>query len=443
MKHSANELDQALMPASRTVGGLRATRVLALVLAILFFAALAALAFVPWQQFIAGAGRVVAFEPYDRMQTIAAPVMGRVRKSWIIEGSRVRKGDPILEIVDNDPDIIQRLAQQRAALEAALAASQAKVAVYDEQVRALTDSRDLSISAAEQQVAVALAKVRSEQHGLDGARAGEQQAHLNFDRQSDLFNEGLASRAEYELADRLNREARAKVRQAQEALNAARNSLAAKRAELGRAGTEAKAKIDSARAQREAANVEVANKEKLMAELDVKINQQSTQLVRAPRDGTVFRLMVSPGAELVKAGDPLAQLVPDTMSRAVELWVDGNDIPLIHEDRPVRIQFEGWPAVQFAGWPSVAVGTFGGRVRVVDTADDGSGRFRILVLPDPNDEPWPAPNFLRQGARAKGFVLLDQVRLGYELWRQANGFPPVVAIKEAGGKPIAATKLKK
>ncbi len=415
------------LPAARSVSGLRATRVLAVALSALLVATAGALALVPWQQNIPGSGRVVAFEPYDRMQTVAAPVMGRVRKAWVIEGSKVAADDPLLEIVDNDPAIVERLQQQRASLVAAFEASQAKVAVYDEQVRALGEARDLALSAAEQLVEVAVAKTRSAEHGLEAAEAAAQQTRLNFSRQKDLFSEGLASRAEYEVAERESAEARANLEQARQALNAARNEEVAKRADLGRVGTEAKAKIDSARAEREAANVEVANKQKQLSELDVRISQQSTQLVRAPRAGTVFRLLVSPGAELVKAGDPLAILVPDTESRAVELWVDGNDVPLIEAGRPVRLQFEGWPAVQFSGWPSVAVGTFGGVVSLVDDTDDGMGRFRILIVPDPNDEPWPSGDYLRQGARSRGFVLLDQVRLGYELWRQANGFPPAVA----------------
>jgi hypothetical protein len=89
----------------------------------------------------------------------------------------------------------------------------------------------------------------------------------------------------------------------------------------------------------------------------------------------------------------------------------------------VRIQFEGWPAVQFSGWPSVAVGTFEGKVALVDAADDGEGRFRILVLPSP-DARWPETRYLRQGVRAVGWVLLEEVSLGYELWRTFNGFPP-------------------
>ena len=65
-------------------------------------------------------------------------------------------------------------------------------------------------------------------------------------------------------------------------------------------------------------------------------------------------------------------------------------------------------------------------MRVVDPQDDGHGRFRILVGPDPDDSDWPDERYLRQGVRANGWVLLDRVRMGYEIWRQLNGFPPSV-----------------
>ena len=54
------------------------------------------------------------------------------------------------------------------------------------------------------------------------------------------------------------------------------------------------------------------------------------------------------------------------------------------------------------------------------------GRFRALVLPDPDDEPWPDRRYLRQGVRTSGWVLLDEVSMGYEIWRQLNAFPPSV-----------------
>ncbi len=156
--------------------------------------------------------------------------------------------------------------------------------------------------------------------------------------------------------------------------------------------------------------------------------------VKAAIDGTVLRVLQGQGNVFVKSGQPLLVLVPDAETRAVELWVDGNDMPLVSEGRQVRLQFEGWPAVQFTGWPSVAVGTFPGVVALVDAADDGTGKFRLLITPDPADangdgladHPWPRSMQLRQGVRANGWVLLDQVRLGFELWRQLNAFPPTV-----------------
>ena len=69
----------------------------------------------------------------------------------------------------------------------------------------------------------------------------------------------------------------------------------------------------------------------------------------------------------------------------------------------------------------------------IDATDDGTGKFRVLVKPGAEDE-WPSERFLRQGVRANGWVMLSRVRLGYEIWRQLNGFPPVVAKDQAAAE---------
>jgi multidrug resistance efflux pump len=405
-----------------------ALRTLVHLLILLLLLVVLALIVVPWQQNVPASGRVSALDPFDRTQTIAAPVSGRVRQAWVVEGSRVEPGDRLLEIVDNDPSILIQLERQRGSLDAQLEAAQERVRVYRTQVEALESARDLAVEAAQSLTQVAAASVRSARHGVDAAGAAADQARLNFERQSQLSSEGLASDLEFEVAERVYKQAEAELEQKRQALKAALNEQKARMADLGRVKTEAQARIESARAEQQSAQSEVASEQEQLSELDVRIARQNTQLVTAPRSGTVLRLLASPGAEMVKAGDPLVILIPDAGSQAVELWVDGNHVPLIREGRAVRLQFEGWPAVQFGGWPSVAVGTFGGRVAFVDSSGDGRGYFRILVVPDERDEPWPSPEFLRQGARATGFVLLDRVRLGYELWRQANGFPPTVAM---------------
>ncbi|GMU04785.1 HlyD family secretion protein [Corallococcus caeni] len=293
------------------------------------------LAFIPWQQSAFGEGQVVAYSPDERQQRVDAPLDGWLDAWFVQEGSHVAKGDPIASIVDNDPELLQRLRSEQEAAQARLAA-------------------------AERALDTALRNVR---------------------RQWQLFNEGLSSRKQYE-------EAQLKEADVMKELTSARAEL---------------------------------------ARVDTRLARQGRQLVTAPRAGVILRRNAGDSAMYVKTGEPLAVLVPETRSRAVELWMDGNDLPLVMRERQVRLQFEGWPALQASGWPSVAVGTFGGEVSVIDAAGGGQpGRFRILVTPLPG-EPWPASDLLRQGVRAHGWVLLEQVPLAYELWRRFNAFPPALS----------------
>lgn len=180
---------------------------------------------------------------------------------------------------------------------------------------------------------------------------------------------------------------------------------------------------------RQMADLEVTRAE--LARIDLRLARQGSQIVTSPRDGQILRIVAPEAGPVVKAGQSLAMLVPDAGMRAVELLVDGNDVPLVYEGRSVRLQFEGWPAVQFSGWPSVAVGTFGGKVGFVDAAANRDGKFRVIVFPEqisPNgSDNWPSARYLRQGVRANAWILLDTVRIGYEIWRQFNGFPPRAA----------------
>ncbi len=183
--------------------------------------------------------------------------------------------------------------------------------------------------------------------------------------------------------------------------------------------------------------------EKEILELQNKRGELDRLEVTAPRAGFIQEWFGLEGSDTIKEGDRLFLIVPDSDELSVEMKVSGNDMPLIHEGDRVRLQFEGWPAVQFVGWPSVAVGTFGGKINRVFPTDDGKGYFRVVVTPDNHfarEDGWPDNRYLRQGVRANGWVLLKQVPLGYEIWRQLNGFPPVVAdeepnaTKEKGGK---------
>lgn len=417
----------------------RALRTLGRLLAITVVLIVGGLVLIPWQQSVSGTGRVVAFSPLERQQEIDAPIEGRVTKWNVREGSRVKPGELLLELTDNDPSILTRLGEERDAVLARRTATIARVNSIVARQRSLESSRQAGIRGAANRVSMAQERVKAARQALEGSQAAQLAAKLNLERQGKLLEQGLASQRTLELAQLEGVRTATDVERAQATLQAAMGEASALEDDRQRVEHDLTAALDDARASEATALAEEANAAGELARLEVRLARQSTMEVRAPIEGTVLRVQSGQGNSFVKAGEPLLTIVPDTNERAVELWVDGNDMPLLSDGRNVRLQFEGWPAVQFTGWPSVAVGTFGGQVALIDSTDDGTGRFRILVRPD-GDEGWPARLYLRQGVRVKGWVLLEQVKLGYELWRLFNGFPPTVAMKEPGSAGKDAKK---
>ncbi len=417
--------------ALRLVTSPRTPRRIAKALVWLLFMTLVALIFVPWQQSVKGTGQVVAYAALERQQTVKANISGRVFQ-WgegIREGAKVVKGQKIVEIQDIDPLALERLEVQRTAVKQKLRASKDVAEAYGVKLKAVTDAQKMAIAAAIQEVEMAKQKIVAEKQGVIAAEAAQTQSLAFYGRKKGLLEDRLASRQDVEIAQRTLNESDAKLKQAQAYVQAAESGLEAKKSLLKQKEREAEGYVAASLGEYQKTLGDAAVVEKELSEIEGKLATQQNQVVLAPRDGTLVRLLANEGGEIVKQGDPLFVLVPESADRAVELWVSGNDAPLIMPGKHVRLQFEGWPAVQFAGWPSVAVGTFGATVVNVDATDDGKGQFRVLALPDDSSH-WPSDNYLRQGVRANGWVLLNQVTLGYELWRQLNGFPPVVSSTE-------------
>ncbi|MEZ5963518.1 MAG: HlyD family efflux transporter periplasmic adaptor subunit [Planctomycetota bacterium] len=399
------------------------------VLLVLLVVGLLSALLAPWTQNVAGAGQVAAFTPLDRPQSVQAPVKGRVHAVHVTEGQLVAKDELLLELVDIDPEKLSRLQQKLEATRGELQATHAQVETLRNQIGILESARDFAISGARARVDLAREKLRSAEQKLIALRAAQSYAEQEVGRLRPLVPEFveelrlLKAQAELEKAS-------AGVTAGAADVELERAAQQAALADRSRIEEDANARVVEARARQQAADAKAHDLQAKLADIEGDLRQQRAQDVRAPRPGRVFRLAVTTDGSIVKEGDLLLQIVPVTARPAVELWVRGVDAPLVEPGRRVRLQFEGWPAVQFVGWPAVAVGTFGGEVALVDPTDSGQGRFRLLVVPDTADRPWPSERWLRQGVRAKGWVLLDEVPIWYELWRQLNGFPPVVALAE-------------
>jgi membrane fusion protein, adhesin transport system len=418
----------------------RSGRLLANLLVLLLLALVLFLTYAPWMQNVKGSGRAVALTPNDRQQTIGAPVDGRLMSWSVIEGSRVKKGDKIAQIADNDPEILNRLSLEKEAVQARIGEANNRAVSLQASIGQLELSRRNALEAGRNRIQSAKEALKAAEEALVGQDFALTAAKQNIDRQQELLRRGLTSVRAVEVATQEYGRAQVEVNRARNTMAAAKAEVAARSADQEKIETDFQNSLANARAGVAAAKVEVANANVSMQQTNVRIARQETQEIVAPRDGTILRLLAQPGSEMLKAGQAIAQFVPDGQKLVVELWMDGNDTPLIHKGDKARLQFEGWPAIQWVGWPSVAVGTFGGQVLLVDSTDDGKGKFRILVEPDPTDREWPSKTYLRQGVRANGWVLLREVSVGFEIWRQFNGFPPVIASTEPG---MAESKDKK
>lgn len=305
---------------------------------------------IPWVQTTSGSGQVTTLNPSDRVQSISALVTGRIAEWYVQDADYVEAGDPIIRIQDIDDQLIVRLQLQLDAARRKIEASQEAVTT----------------------------------------------AQIDYQRQKDLFAEGLASQLSFE-------QARIKVQQMTVSLEEARSEF---------------------------------------NQAETALSRQGSQLVVAPRNGTIIHVEAGDTATIVNAGQPLATFMPADTERAVEIMIDGRDIGLVHPGRQVRLQFEGWPAFQFSGRPDLAVGTFRGEVVFVEPSARLDGRFRVLVKEPLNSEDclesevingiprmgecgWPPESFVRLGATVRGWILLETVPLGFELWRLLNSFPPI------------------
>ncbi|MBX2800859.1 MAG: HlyD family secretion protein [Myxococcales bacterium] len=410
------------LPAARLVQSPAPLRWVAVSLATLLPTLILLAALLPWQQAGLGTGKVIAYAPEERTQVVEATINGRIAEWLVKEGAQVEQGTPLVQLADNDAIRLDRL--QRTA-----EAGSRQLDTLDDQLLTYQIALEAAEAERNQQVAEIQAKIAGLQRKRTGVEAEVEVERLQSDRLATLADDGISSRREADVA-------RLKVAKAEADLLALDREIAATRASRDKAGAAGDAKVASARASLQSARAKLAEQEQKQLSMEGAVDRQQAQLVRAPRAGTVLRLYGGPGGAQVKAGDPLLTLVPDATARAVELWVLGNDMPLVTEGSEVRLLFEGWPALQFVGFPGADAGTYAGQVAFVDATDDGSGRFRVVVVPADDAPPWPDAQRLRQGVRAKGWFLFGQVSWGYEMWRRLNGFPPNPTNVQSGSKSV-------
>jgi len=411
-------------PAMHLVRSSWFARLLARITAVLLLGFVVAGILLPWQQTSICEGDVVARLPQLRRQVVTSTAKGVVSKmkTDLREGDKVDKGEVILELEAFSQNQLEQTSIQKRTLEIKLASNEQILLNLINQVATDTENLKRFLLAFEAEVKAATAKWRQSQAEAEGQKSVHDQANRElvvsaklrgaFDPEIKYQQAFNKEEAEFQKLEK----ARSAVVEAFEEMTSKEESLASKKSEVDTKIIELSSKVEKQKS-------EITIIQKDQQDVLVKIDELGRLIIVSPSDGLIQAIQVQMGTNTVKEGDPLFEVIPNTSDLVVELNVRGLDQPLIHVGDEVRLQFDGWPAIQFIGWPSVAIGTFGGRVITKSPSDDSKGNFKIIVAPDPKQETWPDSRYLRQGVRAKGWVILQTVPLGFEVWRQINGFP--------------------
>lgn len=361
--------------------------------------------FLPWQQNIRGKGKVTALDPANRPQTVQSVIAGQIQRWHVREGQFVAAGDTIVsirEVKDEyfDPQLLLRLREQMDAKKKGLGAKMKKAIALQQQLDALRTGMGRKIEQARAKLEADRVKFKNAENLYQRNKRLFEAGNIPLTKFQDIEYKYQGSLAELQSAkveiERLQAENLEKVSKAQSELNNTQSEIFETQAEISKLTSE-------------------------YANMEIRSGQYQ---ILAPQNGHVVRTMKAGIGETIKEGEIICTIMPEVSDQAVEMYVRAMDVPLLSRGRKVRLEFDGWPSLQVSGWPNVSVGTFGGIVEVIDYVSMQPGEFRILIRPDENDEPWPAQ--LRVGSGTRGWVMLDNVPVWYEIWRQLNGFPPSI-----------------
>jgi len=369
--------------------------------------------FLPWTQTVATEGSLVFDDPMDRMMPLAMAEDGRLAAWLVREGDAVKQGDTLALLEETkteymDPNVLSNTELGRDAKSNAVDGYRQKISALEVQIQQAQAAMPL-------QIAAAWRKVRADSAKYQAAALEARYTGLQAQRADSLFRWGALSRLEWEQRQTKAQEARSKAEFTEQDWQSSRLNARSKSAEW-------QEKIAKLRSERAAAAADIASAQDALADAQIKVGgvqrRQGNRALLAPRDGFVVQLSyVAPGAS-VKKDQPLLFLAPEGAPSVVMAKVKPFDIPLLSVGDSALCALDGWPILQIPGWPRSSVGLFSAKVRYIASQADADGLFAVVLEPT---ERWP--DNARPGTHVTATLLLNDVPMWFELWRQFNGFP--------------------
>ncbi len=402
--------------------------------------------FLPWTQTVDMNGEVSVLNPENKPQQITSRIAGRIERWYIQDGDYVKKNDTIAfisEIKEEylDTMLVTRSESQVKSKEVAMKSYENKIDAINEQIDALNQALLLKTKQTKNKILQVKAKLTSDSTDAIAAENNLKVAEEQFKRYEELLSKGVISKTDYENRKVKLQEAQAKKISADNKIIATKNELLNSELDLNTVQQEYAEKLMKTESDKFSTISLLYDAEGSLTKLQNQLSNYSLRskyyYVLAPQDGYINNLAVKGIGEIIKEGGVLCNIVPPQKEQVVELYIDPIDLPLIEKGQKINLIFDGWPSFVFTGWPGLSYGAYHAQVVSYDKVISGNGKFRILAIN--KGEPWPEG--IQIGGGAKGFALLKDVPLIYELWRKANGFPP--EFYKASNKPTSNYETKK
>jgi HlyD family secretion protein len=276
---------------------------------------------------------------------VAAKTSGRIREIRVREGDRVKAGD-VIAILD-DEQAAAREDQAKSAAQAAesrVSQAQQQIAVLGEQLKQTHITVDQAKLDAQGKVRQAEAQVATAEANLSQAQAVYDQARYDLERFSRLAKTGDVSDRQREQARTTAEAQSALVESNRKQVAAARGALTAARANLENPSirtsqasavqkqiTQAQSEVRATQAEADRARAQVKEAQANRGDLNVV----------APFEGTIATRTAEPG-EVVSPGTPIVTML-DLTKVYLRGFVPEGDIGRVKLDQPARIYLDSNP----------------------------------------------------------------------------------------------------
>ncbi|MBL7751700.1 MAG: HlyD family efflux transporter periplasmic adaptor subunit, partial [Chitinophagaceae bacterium] len=315
--------------------------------------------FLPWTQNIRAKGQVTTLYQNQRPQQVNTIIGGRVIKWYIKEGDYVKAGDTLVQLTEVkadylDPQLLDRTKEQLTGKEMSVEYYKDKVAATQQQIGAINNGLTLKLDQLSNKLLQLELKVQADSAEAAAANNELQISTVQFNRQKKMYDSGLVSLTQLETRNQLYQNALAKKISAENKLANTKQEITITRIEMNALQQENAEKVAKAQGEQFQSLTQIAGGQAEIAKLQNLYASYSIRngmyYILAPQSGQIVKAQKAGIGEYVKDGDMIAEIVPDQISFAVEMFVQPLDLPLLAPGQKVRFLFDGFPAIVFSGW---------------------------------------------------------------------------------------------